>query len=475
MNIEIDLSKHKYSNTVFDVCQEVNKEEPNIVLDCYHYDDWMMIGFNKLPFIIQNGKMQWGIDIHQVLLGDFCNTFKTKSISFHTYSHILYDQENRIKRARYEFEKAWKELRKNSRVDVSILDIIHFKKVVYHIPVSPMSFAQAVYQADYGSIDDYCSVFSCNKNDMISVLKCLGFSIVDGNTDIRIDHEYIEAMRRICTHSEELSSYMNRGRPSRVLINMAMFFDCLECFFRDRKDNVRLKLGGNAVPNELVRGEKEWHWEAVLALLVSVSLLIGTAYAIFYVVNYLFSIKGQLDIGGWNSAYSSFLGSACGAGISGFAAIVTSYLVINRNYKVDYHNERLSVLPVFRVICEECETQPNDQGPGIPIRNERENRSKGYYMTVRIKNIGKGTAFQVILKRSVDDWDSVSAGTFAPSDSTDVIMEQESYSNLFLEYCDIYHNKYIQAFQVSQDRGDYHVNIYQPDLIERTTRARYQQ
>lgn len=479
MDITIDLSKYKYSNTVFEVCQEVNKGEPNIVLDAFYYDDWMMIGFNKLPFIIHNGKMQWGTDIHQVLLGDFCNTFQTNNISFHTCSYTSFDEEQRIKRSRYEFEIAWKEFRKASRVKVSLLDLFRFRRVVYKIPISPMSFVQAVYQVQYGSVYEYCTLFSCKENEMISILKCLGFSIANGNNDVRIDYEHVEAMRRICAHAEELTRYTNSGRRNYLLVKLSSFFYCFECYFRDCKDSIRLQLGGNAVPNELVRGEKERHWESAVTLIIVGFVTIITLYSIYYVANYLIDLKSQEDLDVWNSAYSSFLGSAFGAGISGLAAIVTSYLVINRNYKVDYHNERLSVLPVFYITCEQFDTQIHGSSQVNQFQSDKEKIYMGYYMTepmmVKIINKGRGTAFQVILKRFADDWDSISTGMLVPNDAASIVIEKGSYSSLCLEYYDLYHNKYTQMFQISHDRNEFQVNAYQPDLIERTTRARYQQ
>lgn len=51
----------------------------------------------------------------------------------------------------------------------------------------------------------------------------------------------------------------------------------------------------------------------------------------------------------WLGFIASFWGAISGALISGIATVITTWLIIRRSYKIDYHRERIESLPILQL------------------------------------------------------------------------------------------------------------------------------
>lgn len=92
-----------------------------------------------------------------------------------------------------------------------------------------------------------------------------------------------------------------------------------------------------------------------------------------------------------------------------------------------------------------------------------------------VKNRGKGQSFKTLCKRFEDDYEEMNFGLISVDDYVAFRVDKGTYRNLILESYDIYDNKYIQHFEVATGEDCNSISVHQPDLVERTTRARYQQ
>lgn len=220
----------------------------------------------------------------------------------------------------------------------------------------------------------------------------------------------------------------------------------------------------------------------LIFVFASVVLVVYSFAQYYYTVT-----NGDISFDDWNSSSGSFWGAVLGALIAGIATVCTTILVIQRSYKIDYHRERLEVLPVInmQILCEfsgldplETEQKLNSDYPGTTIIIPP--GVVGCCEDVRLyslKNVGRGIAYNI--KSSgffCSDWEEMSSfGILPPNEKLILITDLNYHEEIFLSFFDLYENKYQQKFKINVSNNQTVVTAYPPELVKKTERIRYTQ
>lgn len=150
----------------------------------------------------------------------------------------------------------------------------------------------------------------------------------------------------------------------------------------------------------------------------SIGFCITIAFVILFCILILnFCVKAEQE----NSSGLSTLFSAI---IAGIISVATTYAIMHQTYKIDYHQERLAVMPVFRAEIipiedlevadsDDYETYIDDMCNALNIDkvvDQSQGNSIGYIL--KIENYGKGTAFHVNIAGNWAPYDDVKMSSF---------------------------------------------------------------
>jgi len=223
----------------------------------------------------------------------------------------------------------------------------------------------------------------------------------------------------------------------------------------------------------------------IIIVLITVLLIIGIPWIKYY--NKI--VEQQINQSDGLQFISSFWGAIIGALLAASLTIVSTWMIINRSYRVDFHRDRIDHLPILclhevrgAVFCEDEIRLPN----GTSVRSEQEYQKFHEYdemqltKIIEVSNIGAGIALNI--STTTGDYEGppvhfagitqknvvflvYSASTEVPSDTI----------TLFFE--DIFENKYFQEFNyyMNDSYDMYFIGGSVPKLKERTKRIRYLQ
>ena len=168
--------------------------------------------------------------------------------------------------------------------------------------------------------------------------------------------------------------------------------------------------------------------------------------------------------------------------IPGVITIITTYLLIKHEYKVDYHKERMSALPVFSFMHVHDKKQyigeygqwNNRIYPCEIFENtaENDNISDEEVDLYILRNRGSGMAFNVSHDRGDQNF---MFGDIAQHEEKIIAMKKYPALYYVISYMDIYGNKYTQRFEMENCNGGYNITTFPPELVLRTKLVRYQQ
>jgi ABC-type Fe3+ transport system permease subunit len=91
-------------------------------------------------------------------------------------------------------------------------------------------------------------------------------------------------------------------------------------------------------------GERKEHGEKILIATLTIGM---AAFVIIIMTMFIWQFSTKPNE--LSDTLYSFWGSIIGAMIAGLVTICTTYLIIRRSYKIDYHRERMDVLPFFEI------------------------------------------------------------------------------------------------------------------------------
>ena len=211
----------------------------------------------------------------------------------------------------------------------------------------------------------------------------------------------------------------------------------------------------------------------VIVMLIFVIVIVGSFM-------YQFGSAG----GNTNDSLYGFWGSIAGSMIAGLITIFTTYLIIQRSYKIDYHQERIAMLAFFevRIISNHFSTESKDDIPK-KVRNifnnhiYYDNCIKDDAMLIEFKNVGRGPAFQVAIEGLTEDYENPFFQSIVVMNKKYVVCYSLYNINIKVRFCDIYGNYYYQSFVSERnsysDESYCELNTRPPELLLRTKKTRY--
>ena len=246
--------------------------------------------------------------------------------------------------------------------------------------------------------------------------------------------------------------------------------------FERKFQKLELNKKINTMRIEPANGEREQIVNHILGKILFLVIISAVIILILY-INALFNGKEKVD-----EIEISFWNSLLGACIPGVITIMTTYFLIKHEYKVDYHKERMSALPVFSFIhVHDKNKYINEQGKWNDSNYSREmleNTAQNDKISDEevdlyiLRNKGSGMAFNV----SHDRKDEVfSFGDISQNEEKIIAMKKYTTLYYIISYMDIYGNKYTQRFELNNDTGRYNITTFPPELVLRTKLMRYQQ
>lgn len=205
-----------------------------------------------------------------------------------------------------------------------------------------------------------------------------------------------------------------------------------------------------------------------------------------YFAKYFFTVQNSsISFGEWNGSAGSFWGAVLGAMIAGIATVVTTVFVIQRSYKIDYHRERLEVLPVLemKVICKENLNPKNKTKEMLKGMAANEivkevlfdGSVEPQYVSYAflIKNVGRGIAYKVQATGfcNNDFNEGKYQGLIPPNESIILVSRNKGFREVSILFYDLYSNQYRQAYIIDGKN----IITDPPELLRKTERIRYTQ
>ena len=223
----------------------------------------------------------------------------------------------------------------------------------------------------------------------------------------------------------------------------------------------------------------------VAVTILSLLLILGIPWLRYYdqiVKLNISNSDGFLFIG-------SFWGAILGSIFAGIATVITTWMIINRSYRIDFHRDRIDHLPILSIreirgaIYEKdiiifpngtiVSEERNYQEVFAPCKN-------GFQEILEVTNVGANVALNVSTKGFTDEHNEAYFSGITTKDIVYIIFftsPDVDSKKITLEFWDIFGNKYEQSFtyKINQTQNLIFVGGSVPTLIERTQRIRYTQ
>lgn len=241
-------------------------------------------------------------------------------------------------------------------------------------------------------------------------------------------------------------------------------------------------------PEERAKAEKRRNHIIIgfiTIVLLTILLIIGIPWIKYY--NEL--VKQQITNSDGLQFISTFWGAIIGALLAASLTIISTWMIINRSYRVDFHRDRIDHLPIL-CLHEVRGALFNEDGikliDGTPIWSEQEyQKSHNYDETqltkiLEISNIGMGIALNISTTDRNFEGPQVHFAGITPKNVVFLVYSactKVPSDTITLRFEDIFENKYLQEFNYDMnDKYDmYFIGGSVPKLVERTKRLRYTQ
>lgn len=290
--------------------------------------------------------------------------------------------------------------------------------------------------------------------------------------------------------SGKLKYWFNYHIRRPIIEKLYIVFNALQNTFARGAKSLEQHAYGPTIhykqPTKVEREERNKHIKIGIGILFAVAFLI---ILIIWFAKYCFTVRANdISFDEWNSSAGSFWGAVLGAAIAGIATVSTTILVIQRSYKIDYHRERLEVLPVLDMkvflehytIGENCEEDLLQKAKGqareaiVSFGVCSLGEDARIYI---IKNVGAGIAYNIqTVNFFSEEYEEAYGGGILPQGDTLLLAtSQKSEGSVSLTFFDLYENQYCQVYLLSQHNGQTKVTSYPPELIRKTKRIRYTQ
>ena len=479
----IQLEDCDLSQTVLKFAQN-NSSTGKISLKLYgeEADNWIN-GKEKLPYVQIDGMFQWNISIKDATLYDLGQTFL---MDIHNDTSIEFDEvqnwdtfETDIQQMNNVFCKYLKRAVKDWRPkehSISVTELIRFIK---YTGVYPAFVLDAMWIRDSYSVNEFASLFGVKCNQAEKILEAAGYQKKSSESNYRLIFQRKESVKDCLEKGvaacDELGYRIrpitrwkksNYKRIIKIGETIADFGRSKDFFYDVRSD----------WSEPAYSKRKDWMEKIFSGILILVMMF----FVIAIVAIFTFQMLNQISE--YSDSLYSFWGSIAGSMIAGLITIFTTYLIIRRGYKMDYHQERMAKLPFFdlNIVATHFSTENLDD---IPKKVQKIMGQNICYSTclmddamlIEIKNVGNGPAFQVTLEGLTPFYEEPRFQSIVVEKSKYIIVYNRQQINCKLKFYDIYGNYYYQAFDSESnfDNPYIEINSKPPELILRTSRIRY--
>jgi len=230
----------------------------------------------------------------------------------------------------------------------------------------------------------------------------------------------------------------------------------IKMFFKFFSGYVKVEMNPRTErENQLIRRRIFW----IIFLIIVASL------ATYGIVVLIYGIQRIPD--SELSCYEKYLTiiSLLGVILTAIVTIFTTFFIVHQSKRIDYHKERLSVMP-FLEISIDISLADHDTLDVLRKCNE---------LKINCANKGNGLALHV--SEDSDSYDTFEENITVGS-STELDVYYDSFpERITLRFMDIFENVYLQKFDVryNDDFSKAYVTCFPPYLIKRTSRFRYVQ
>lgn len=241
-------------------------------------------------------------------------------------------------------------------------------------------------------------------------------------------------------------------------------------------------------PEERAKAEKRRN--RIIATLVAIVLLtILLIIGIPWIKYYNEIVKLQISKSDGLQFISTFWGAIIGALLAASLTIISTWMIINRSYRVDFHRDRIDHFPIMclhevrgAIFCDDEIRLPN----GTTVRSEQEYQKFQEYdemqltKIIEISNIGVGIALNISTTYGYYEGPPVRFAGITPKNVVYLVYSactEVPSDTISLYFEDIFENKYLQEFryEMNANYDMYFIGGSVPKLIERTKRIRYTQ
>lgn len=480
----IELSECDLKKTIFELASEYTTTG-NISLAMYgdKADNWIN-GYGRIPYIQIDGEMHWNISIKNITIYDLAKTFQLnidnnleieldEVQNWGAYSDNLSYQNNIFKKILASTVKTWKP--NAGKINVNyLLRFIEYSGVQFDFVLD------AIWLRDLYSMEDFINLFSVTKKEADNILRCAGY------IKKRSDKYYILQMQRkqnIIDGIEKTFGIISlKSHELNILRRVQLKgYKKVELLGEKIAEYGRKKnyFNINTIDwNEPALKKSEDTIEKVLSVLLIIVML---SFVIVIVGAFMYQF-GKVDDNTNDSLYG-FWGSIAGSMIAGLITIFTTYFIIQRSYKIDYHQERMAVLPFFetRIMANHFSTELGEVPKKVKkiINNHIcfDDCIKEDAMLIEFKNVGRGPAFQVVIEGLTDDYNNPLFQSIVVMNKKYVVCYSFNKINIKVRFCDVYGNYYYQCFVLERNSNDNEsyceLNATPPELLLRTKKTRY--
>ena len=227
----------------------------------------------------------------------------------------------------------------------------------------------------------------------------------------------------------------------------------------------------------------------LIFLITSLSLIFLAIWGIPWIRYYNTLIQGKIASTDGLLFIASFWGAILGAIVTGFATVITTWLIVNRSSRLDYHRERIEHLPVLSIheirgasFIDDSISLPN----GITLSQSQSYQEVQVYCDTELNrvfelsNIGSGMALAIETRDLTDEHNDAYFPGITTRDVVYLVygvpLELNAGHIRFI-FIDIFDNEYQQSFyyEINAKRDIRFNGGSIPELIKPTLRFRYVQ
>lgn len=461
VTVHISLEK-----SVDDLLKKIKLHSKIISLKKYYPYESTESSDKRLPYIINRGRVLWNVRYTDCTLSDFFMTHKIKDNIIHI--EIVNELQKDIDYYQNCFNNL-KELLLNNLEELKIQNMTYHraKKDIKQIErysrknrINPFSIIYLIYSSyDVYLVKQFKDFLVINKtHQALSILRILGYK---GNNKLEnfIQEETRHRINQFIDQAELFSIYRDYSQsyPLKYKVNKlrVSYLSSLGSFFCNRANKIRSSYSNHILWNSPIKAERKDRFKlVVIAFLVSF-LMIAIISIMYGLTKYIKLFGKNTPDLSWGGDMIAFWGSVIGSIIAGVISVITTYLIISKDHRIDFHRERLSVLPAINMRY---------------VKHDTKRNVKVY----EVKNVGLNTAFDIVFHISDMEFESIKLGNLAVGEKhIDLLHDNFNDQNdFYFSFYDVHGNFYNQVCTFGVQHS---IDIKQPELILKTDRYRYTQ